>query len=82
MTSWIRAIRVAPAAFLIVAAALPGDAVRAQTLPTSEDCRTCHLALDEERLLEPARLYYTYIHAETGFGCLECHGSADTNHLD
>jgi predicted CXXCH cytochrome family protein len=82
VTSWIRAIRVAPAAFLFVAAALPGEAARAQTLPTSEDCRTCHLALDEERLVEPARLYDTDIHAETGFGCLACHGSAATNHLD
>jgi predicted CXXCH cytochrome family protein len=54
----------------------------AQTLPTSQECRGCHLTLDDERLASPARLYESDIHAETGFGCLACHGSGGTDQLD
>ena len=53
-----------------------------QTLPSSEDCRDCHLGLDDDRLAEPARIYDTDVHAETGFGCLACHGSGGEAVLD
>ena len=53
----------------------------AQTLPTSDDCRSCHLTLEEDRLSEPARAYEGDIHAETGFGCLACHGSGGGDRL-
>lgn len=59
-----------------------GGGLAAQTLPTSEDCRSCHLTLGEERLSDPARVYDTDIHAETGFGCLACHGSGGFDRLD
>lgn len=49
--------------------------VRAQTLPTSEDCRACHAGLSQERLSQPAVLYDGDVHSETGLGCLACHGS-------
>ncbi len=58
--------------FALVLCALP---LPAQTLPNSEDCRTCHLELEDERLVAPARLYDSDVHAEVGFGCLACHGS-------
>jgi len=54
----------------------------AQTLPDSEDCRSCHLTLDDERLSEPAVRYESDVHAETGFGCLACHGSGGDDALD
>ena len=53
----------------------------AQTLPTSEDCRDCHVALPDERLSAPAVAYETDIHAEVGFGCLACHGSGGMDRL-
>ena len=48
-------------------------AAQTQTLPTSEDCRSCHLRQSLDRLAEPARSYDGDIHASTGFGCLACH---------
>lgn len=56
--------------------------VEAQTLPTSDECRDCHLSLQDERLSQPARSYESDIHAETGFGCLACHGTGGTDRLD
>ena len=56
--------------------------VAAQTLPTSEDCRTCHLGLADDELAEPARSYERDVHAEAGFGCLACHGSGGGDQLD
>jgi uncharacterized tellurite resistance protein B-like protein len=56
--------------------------VSSQAIPVSEDCKTCHLGLDEERLVEPARLFENDIHAEVGFGCLACHGSGGLGPLD
>jgi predicted CXXCH cytochrome family protein len=47
----------------------------AQALPSSDDCRSCHLTLEDARLSEPASLYEQDIHAEAGFGCLACHGN-------
>jgi len=67
------------AALLFAAVALPAGA---QTLPTSEDCRDCHLGLEDARLSTPARSYDGDIHAETGFGCLACHGSGGGDRLD
>jgi hypothetical protein len=72
---------VVAACVLSLCPALPADA-GAQTLPNSEDCRTCHLSLEDDRLVEPARAYDEDIHAETGFGCLACHGSAGDGRLD
>ncbi|HSH74755.1 MAG TPA: cytochrome c3 family protein, partial [Longimicrobiales bacterium] len=62
-------------------AALPREAT-AQTLPTSDDCRSCHLGLDDERLRAPAVSYESDVHAETGFGCLACHGSGGGDQPD
>jgi hypothetical protein len=56
--------------------------LEAQTLPTSQECRDCHVSLQDERLSAPATLYETDIHAETGFGCLACHGSGGSDELD
>jgi hypothetical protein len=67
------------AALLFAAVAAP---VEGQTLPTSEDCRDCHLGLADARLSTPARAYEGDIHAETGFGCLACHGSGGDDRLD
>jgi len=53
----------------------------AQTLPTSEACVDCHLELEDERLSEPAQAYDTDVHAETGLGCLACHGSGGGDDL-
>jgi hypothetical protein len=53
-----------------------------QTLPTSEDCRDCHLGLADERLSAPATAYEGDVHAAAGFGCLACHGSGGTDRLD
>jgi predicted CXXCH cytochrome family protein len=57
-------------------------AADAQTLPTSDDCRDCHLGLADERLSAPAVSYESDVHAETGFGCLACHGSGGFDRLD
>ncbi|NIP79236.1 MAG: hypothetical protein GWM90_08515 [Gemmatimonadetes bacterium] len=69
-----RRTRVVPALALLagLGAASP---VAAQLLPRNEDCIECHLGLDEERLVEPAREYADDIHAEQGFTCLSCHGA-------
>ena len=68
--------------FLVLAGSPSAHPVAGQTLPTSEDCRDCHLALDEEALSAPARDYERDVHAEAGFGCLACHGSGGTEALD
>lgn len=71
------------AALACVAACLFGPTgVSGQALPTSEDCRDCHLRLEDERLAEPARAYETDVHGEAGFGCLACHGSGGQDELD
>lgn len=67
---------------LALTAALAASPATTQTLPTSDDCRTCHLALTEEALSAPARDYERDVHAEAGFGCLACHGSGGTDALD
>ncbi|MEJ2501890.1 MAG: cytochrome c3 family protein [Gemmatimonadota bacterium] len=54
----------------------------AQQLPTSEDCIACHLELDEERLVAPARDYGSDIHADRGFSCLACHGRIPAGHAE
>ena len=54
----------------------------AQTLPTSDECRTCHLGLADDSLSAPAKSYESDIHAEVGLGCLACHGSGGTDTLD
>jgi len=62
-----------------VVAALTAGAGRqaglgAQSPPTSQVCVTCHLGLDDPRLSQPAKDFPKDIHAELGFGCLDCHG--------
>jgi predicted CXXCH cytochrome family protein len=71
----------------LVAAVALGIAVsdvvaQTQTLPTSEDCRSCHLRQSLDRLAEPARNYDGDIHASTGFGCLACHGTGGLDRMD
>ena len=61
-------------------ASAPRDAA-AQTLPTSEDCRDCHLSLDDERLSGPAVSYEGDVHAAAGLGCLACHGSGGADQV-
>jgi predicted CXXCH cytochrome family protein len=71
------------AAFLVGSLLVaPASRVAAQTLPTSEDCVNCHLTLSDERLSGPAKSYGNDIHAQTGFGCLACHGSGGSDVLD
>ena len=53
--------------------AFPASA-EAQLVPRNQDCVECHLGLDEERLVAPAREYENDIHIEHGFTCLSCHG--------
>ncbi len=68
---------VAPALAMGVLMALfaPGRApLAAQNVPTSQVCITCHLGLKDPRLSEPARDFPKDIHAQKGFGCLDCHG--------
>jgi len=71
--------RLGLAALFLCALAARGEA---QTLPNSNDCRDCHLSLQDDRLSQPARSYEGDVHAETGFGCLACHGTGGTDHLD
>lgn len=52
--------------------------VSGQGVPVPETCTACHLDLEEERLRRPAELFQEDIHAERGFGCLECHGNPRT----
>jgi predicted CXXCH cytochrome family protein len=63
-------------------AALAAGRVGAQTLPTSDECRNCHLGLADERLSAPAKSYESDIHAQVGLGCLACHGSQGSDTLD
>ena len=65
----------------VLAAAAFGP-VSGQTLPSSDDCRSCHLGLEDDQLSAPATLYETDIHAEAGLGCLACHGSGGGDRLD
>lgn len=51
-----------------------GGEVEAQGVPVPETCTACHLTLDEEHLRRPAELFSGDLHAQAGFGCLECHG--------
>lgn len=70
---------------LALAAMVSGAAaqtVPTQTLPTSEECRSCHVRQSDERLSAPARTYDQDIHAVTGFGCLACHGSGGSSDLN
>jgi predicted CXXCH cytochrome family protein len=60
---------------------IPG-LLRAQALPVSEDCVSCHLKLPDTRLSQPAKSYPKDIHAEIGLGCLSCHGSGGSDVLD
>lgn len=66
----------------LIATALIVPSAGAQTLPTSEDCRSCHLGLADVEMAEPARSYDRDVHAEAGFGCLACHGSGGEDRLD
>jgi len=67
------------AATMLTVAPAPAGA---QTLPSSDDCRSCHLGLADERLSAPAVAYEGDVHAEAGFGCLACHGSGGTSRLE
>ncbi len=53
--------------------ALPA-AARAQEMPTSQACVSCHLKQRDPRLSAPAKTFKTDIHAQKGFTCLDCHG--------
>ncbi|HKJ02277.1 MAG TPA: cytochrome c3 family protein, partial [Longimicrobiales bacterium] len=75
-------IRGVVVALALGAAAVGGVSAQTQTLPTSEDCRSCHLRQSEERLSAPARMYDEDVHATTGFGCLACHGTGGTDQMD
>ena len=66
----------------IAALVLGASAAGAQTLPTSDDCRDCHLGLADEAMSAPAVSYESDVHAEAGFGCLACHGSGGTDRLE
>ena len=68
MATWLEAPLAAPLA--------------AQSGPTSEVCVECHLHLDDPRLSTPARDFPSDIHAEKGFGCLDCHGRQSGGGLD
>ena len=37
-------------------------------------CVDCHLALDDERITPPAKLFADDVHAKAGFTCIFCHG--------
>ncbi len=60
----------------LLALAAPARAtLSAQNVPTSQVCIACHLGLKDPRLSEPARDFPKDIHAQKGFGCLDCHGA-------
>ena len=67
-----RAVRLGVIA-LVAAMAIPAAAA-GQLIPRNEDCVECHLGLDEEQLVAPARDYQNDIHIDHGFTCLSCHG--------
>ncbi len=66
----------------VILLTLTATSAGGQALPSSEDCRDCHLTLEDERLAEPARTYESDVHAQTGFGCLACHGSGGQDDLN
>jgi len=78
MSARVRIVTIA----LALCASASASGAGAQTLPTSGECRDCHLSLQDERLSAPARAYESDIHAETGLGCLACHGSGGSDRLD
>ena len=50
--------------FMVLLAAAITPPLAAQTLPTSAQCRDCHLTLEDARLSTPARSYEGDVHAE------------------
>lgn len=59
---------------VVILVALAPAAAAGQLIPRTEDCVSCHLELDEERLVVPAREYESDVHSDYGFTCLSCHG--------
>jgi hypothetical protein len=45
---------------------------------SSDMCIECHRALDSESLAGPVEVFESDIHAEAGFGCVDCHGGDDS----
>jgi uncharacterized tellurite resistance protein B-like protein len=41
-------------------------------------CVSCHQSLDDEALSRPTQVFETDIHAQRGFGCVDCHGGDGT----
>lgn len=70
----VRWLSAAAAAFVLVAPA----ATARQRPPSNRGCVECHRASDEDRLSRPVVDFETDVHAELGFGCLDCHGPDPT----
>ena len=51
----------------------PSGKPAAKTVPPS-GCLDCHLALDDERITPPAKLFADDVHGQAGFTCVFCHG--------
>lgn len=43
-----------------------------------DGCVSCHQGLDDEALSRPTQVFETDIHAQRGFGCVDCHGGDGT----
>jgi hypothetical protein len=56
---------------LSVVAAGPAAAQRVD----ADRCRSCHAGLDDPRLADPALKLERDVHAERGFGCIDCHAT-------
>jgi len=59
-----------PASKAPAPAAAGAKAAKAATI----GCVECHLALDDERVTPPAKLFADDVHAKAGFTCVFCHG--------
>jgi hypothetical protein len=54
----------------------PGAAQAQET--TTDNCLSCHSALDDQRLSAPVRAFEDDVHAASGLGCVSCHGGDPT----
>ena len=70
------AAALAAAALTLVTPALaqapPGKPASKAAPPSG--CLDCHLALDDERITPPAKLFADDVHGQAGFTCVFCHG--------
>ena len=61
-------------AAIVIVALVVGGSQDLLAQGSSDMCIECHRALDSESLAGPVEVFESDIHAEAGFGCVDCHG--------